>query len=211
MVVKSESRPARVATLEEVYRANYGPLYAYSLKLTLGDVMRAEDLVQETMVRAWEHIDELDVAQASARPWLFTVARRLMIDSLRSRAARPVEVGGEHIDGCPAAEDHTEGALTRMTVRTVMERLPGHHRDVLTHLYLAERTTEETAKALGIPQGTVKSRAHNALRKARLTMGPNEWPPRRGARWSAPWCSTPPRWTRRSRRRRGPCRRARPG
>ncbi|MBB5874206.1 RNA polymerase sigma-70 factor (ECF subfamily) [Allocatelliglobosispora scoriae] len=169
-MIANDCRPARAATLEELYRTNAGSLYAYSLKLTLGDVSRAEDLVQETMMRAWEHIDELDVTRSAARPWLFTVARRLMIDNLRARAARPVEVGGEHLDGWSAVHDDTEAALTRMTVRSVMAELPGHHRDVLAHLYLAERTTEETAQALGIPAGTVKSRAHHALRRARRAL-----------------------------------------
>jgi RNA polymerase sigma-70 factor, ECF subfamily len=169
-VTVTAAGPDRTELWEQLYHQNYAPLYAYSLKLTLGDVAWAEDLVQETMMRAWQNIDHLELERAAARPWLFTVVKRIMIDGIRARAARPAELSGEHLEWSAAAEEHADRTLTSLTVRRVLAALPAHHRCVLAHLYLAERTTEETAELLGIPPGTVKSRAFYALRSARRAM-----------------------------------------
>src|SRR5437867_3713101 len=59
-------------------------LWSYAVHLTGGDRARAEDVVQETMLRAWRHPRVLDQSQGSARAWLFTVARRIVIDDWRT-------------------------------------------------------------------------------------------------------------------------------
>ncbi|MGW1060560.1 sigma-70 family RNA polymerase sigma factor [Micromonospora rubida] len=160
----------RTETLERLYRASFGPLLSYVRKLTLGDTARAEDVVQEAMVRAWQHMDELGLTQETARPWLFTVARRIVIDQLRAKASRPVEVQADVAEFWPTVDDGIDRALDGLEVQYALAGLPAHHRDVLVNLYLREQTTEETARAMGIPQGTVKSRAYHALRTARRTM-----------------------------------------
>lgn len=160
----------RVRTLELVYRANAAPLLAYVQKLTLGDIAKAEDVVQEAMVRAWQHMNGRGLTPETARPWLFTVAKRIVIDQLRAKAARPVEMPGDLVEFRPATENEIDRALDVLEARHALASLPAHHRDVLINLYLRERTTEETAAAMGIPPGTVKSRAHHALRTARRTM-----------------------------------------
>lgn len=165
----------RVRTLEQLYRKNFPPLLAYVRKLTLGDAAKAEDIVQETMVRAWQHMDELGLTQETAKPWLFTVARRIVIDQLRARSARPVEVQAELMEFWLVVDDEMDRALDALEVQYALKRLPAHHRDVLINLYLRERTTEETALVMGIPQGTVKSRAHHALRTARRAMAHAAW------------------------------------
>src|SRR5215471_7919686 len=88
----SQEQP-RPVTDEELVRALYrehaGPLLRYALHLTSGDRQRAEDLVQETLLRAWMHPDA--IADRPARPWLFAVARNLAVDAYRARKARPHE------------------------------------------------------------------------------------------------------------------------
>src|SRR5579875_2512697 len=74
-----------------LYAEHAGPLLRYTLHLTSGDRQRAEDIVQETLVKAWLHPDA--IADRPARPWLFAVARNLAVDSYRARRARPREVG----------------------------------------------------------------------------------------------------------------------
>jgi RNA polymerase sigma-70 factor, ECF subfamily len=65
------------ATITTVYRAYRDPLMAFVLRLTAGDRGRAEDVIQETMVRAWREADRLDLGGPSLMPWLATVTRRL--------------------------------------------------------------------------------------------------------------------------------------
>jgi RNA polymerase sigma-70 factor (ECF subfamily) len=62
-----------------------------------GDRQAAEDIVQETLLRAWTHPDALDPDRGSVRAWLFAVARNLIIDSVRAKQARPREVGEERL------------------------------------------------------------------------------------------------------------------
>ena len=79
------------AFIRALYAEHGGALLRYALHLTGGDRQRAEDLVQETIVRAWRHPEAL--ADRPARPWLFAVARNLAVDAYRARQARPPEVG----------------------------------------------------------------------------------------------------------------------
>lgn len=155
--------------IEDMYRSHYAALLAYALKYTLGDVAKAEDIVQETMLRAWLHAEEFTDAQA-ARPWLFTVTRRVAIDKVRLRATHPVEANGELLALRADPDDPIESALAALDVQAALTRLPADHRDVLISLYLHERTVAETATRMSIPPGTVKSRAFHALRKARVAI-----------------------------------------
>src|SRR5437868_10498820 len=78
--------------MRALYREHAGPLLAYVLRLVAGDRHRAEDVVQETLLRAWRNTEQLNRATGSLRPWLVTVARRIVIDGHRSRRSRPREV-----------------------------------------------------------------------------------------------------------------------
>src|SRR2546421_12816510 len=78
--------------LRAMFAEHGDALYAHALRLTNGDRQRAEDLVQETLLRAWRHPEALDPNRGSVRAWLFTTARNLAIDSWRRRAGRVGEV-----------------------------------------------------------------------------------------------------------------------
>ena len=71
--------------LRALYDAHALALLGYALRLCNGDRAMAEDLVQETLVRAWRHLDRLDPSAAPVRPWLFTVAQHLAVDAHRAR------------------------------------------------------------------------------------------------------------------------------
>ena len=81
---------------EDVVRQLYGrwrgPLHGYVLRMVGGDHQQAEDVVQETLLRAWRHVDELTPADAG--PWLYTVARNLVISGFRKRGGRNSEDPG---------------------------------------------------------------------------------------------------------------------
>src|SRR5579863_3215070 len=96
-------RVADEAFVRALYAEHGGALLRYALHLTGGDRQRAEDLVQETIVRAWRHPEAL--ADRPARPWLFAVARNLAVDSYRARQSRPPEVGQAVLDTLPADDD----------------------------------------------------------------------------------------------------------
>ncbi len=146
-------------------------LLAYATRLT-NDRAAAEDVVQETLLRAWKHADALTSGQGSVRGWLLTVARNIVTDRYRAKAARATEVS-EQDQQAPAQRDHAEEVVNSMVVLDAMERLSPEHRDVLVQLYYHGRTVVETATVLGVAPGTVKSRSYHALRALRVDISEN--------------------------------------
>ena len=161
--------------LRRVYAEHGSVLLAYASRLCAGDRQRAEDVVQEVLVRAWRHPEVAASGALAERSWLMTVTRNVAIDSFRAQRARPVEVGGESLAAVTpvASDDEIDRAVEAWTVAAALEELPAHHRDDLVETYFRGRSVAEAAQALGIPQGTVKSRAYHALRSLRriLTEG----------------------------------------
>ncbi|MDX3056203.1 sigma-70 family RNA polymerase sigma factor [Streptomyces sp. NE06-03E] len=141
-------------------------LVAYAEKL-LNDRYTAEDIVQETLIRAWPHAERLYGTAGSVRGWLLTVTRNLVIDRMRSAAIRHETVGADDWD--VTLPDHTESVLTSIEAITLLRGLSHEHREVLVHTYLCGRTVQETARMLGVPVGTVKSRRHYALNTLRAS------------------------------------------
>ncbi|MFF3286856.1 sigma-70 family RNA polymerase sigma factor [Streptomyces sp. NPDC003023] len=150
--------------MAELQREHGPALLSFLLGLTYGDQQRAEDLVQETLVRAWQHPEAFDGPYESMRPWLFTVGRRLAIDARRSRMARPTEIGDGVLATTPDPADVTESAVAALDVRAAVGSLSPEHRAVLVQIYFHGLSVNEAAQALGIPPGTVKSRSYYALR-----------------------------------------------
>jgi RNA polymerase sigma-70 factor, ECF subfamily len=157
------------AIVTELYRRYRAPLLSFVLRLTAGDRQQAEDVVQETMVRAWRQASQLDLASPSLMPWLVTVARRIVIDQGRRRRARPTETGDQMLENVPVA-DTTEDLLRKVVVAEAMQALSAAHREILNETILRDRTVNQAAEALGIPVGTVKSRVYYALRALRLVL-----------------------------------------
>nr|WP_158892156.1 sigma-70 family RNA polymerase sigma factor [Amycolatopsis anabasis] len=143
-------------------------LWSYALRLTGGDRVRAEDLVQETLLRAWRHPRVLDQSQGSARAWLFTVARRIAIDSWRSAATRS-EVSTDVPPEVPLPDD-TDRALQGWLVADALKELSANHREVLLLCFFQGYSVADAAARLGVAPGTVKSRTHYALRALRLAL-----------------------------------------
>lgn len=156
---------------EELVRALHdehaGALWAYVVSLT-GDRVSAHDIVQETLLRAWRHPESLDPARGSTRAWLFTVARRLVIDDWRSARNRRESVHADVPDR--AVVDESEQVLQQWVVAQALTRLSTEHRAVLRECYFAGRSVADAARTLGIPEGTVKSRTHYALMNLRLAL-----------------------------------------
>jgi RNA polymerase sigma-70 factor (ECF subfamily) len=155
--------------MRELHDAHAAALWGYCVRLTNGDRAGAQDIVQETLLRAWRNPKILDQTQGSARAWLFTVARNLVIDQWRThRAQREVSIA-EPPEPAPAG-DETDQLLQSWIVADALSRLSDDHRQVLVECYYRGRSVAETAQRLDIPKGTVKSRTHYALRALRLAL-----------------------------------------
>jgi len=163
----SRRTPSDEDLVRALYAEHAAPLLRYAVHLMNGDRQRAEDIVQETLLRAWQHPEA--IAGRPARPWLFAVARNLAIDSYRSRKARPREVGEAGLEVLPAPDD-PERALESWAVADALGALRPEHRRVLLETYYRGKSVAEAATALGVPAGTVKSRTFYALRALRLAL-----------------------------------------
>src|SRR3954471_20432264 len=105
-----KSRRAQQVPGEDLIRTLYeehgASLLAYATRLT-NDRAAAEDVVQETLLRAWKHADVLTEEKGSVRGWLLTVARNIVTDRARARAVRPPEVA--EVTESPSVErDHAD-------------------------------------------------------------------------------------------------------
>src|SRR5216683_2617860 len=155
------------AFVRALYAEHGGALLRYALHLTGGDRQRAEDLVQETIVRAWRHPEAL--ADRPARPWLFAVARNLAVDSYRARQARPTELGEAALSLLPS-DDDADRTLESWAVADALASLRPDHRRVIVETYYRGSSVAEAAATLGIPAGTVKSRTFYALKALKLAL-----------------------------------------
>lgn len=133
-----------------------------------GDLHAAEDVVQETFVRAWRHPQAFTLPDSRPRAWLLTVARRLIADQWRSQARRRQAEAAASSD--QPGRDHFDAALKLAVVEQAVGRLSAEHREVLIQCIWLDRSVAETAVALGIPPGTVKSRTFYALRSLRIIL-----------------------------------------
>jgi len=156
--------------VSRLYAEHGAFLLVFVQRLTGGDLHWAEDVTQETLVRAWRHADELLTdGQRSLRPWLSTVARRIVINDRNRRRDVPHEVDTATFDRATGRDD-IDQMLTRSVVTDALQRLAPAHRAVIHEVYLRGRTVNAAASALGIPAGTVKSRTYHALRALRTAL-----------------------------------------
>jgi RNA polymerase sigma-70 factor (ECF subfamily) len=158
------------AVMRVLYQEHAAALWRYAVRLT-GDKARAEDVVQETLLRAWRHREVTDESERSARAWLFTVARNLIIDERRSARYRS-ESGTPDMERVAdhAGPDEVETALDRMLLGEALGQLSEDHRAVIRRAYYQGWTTAQIATDLQIAEGTVKSRMHYGMRALRLTL-----------------------------------------
>jgi RNA polymerase sigma-70 factor (ECF subfamily) len=159
-----------------------GELVGYSYRM-LGSPFEAEDAVQETLLRAWQHGDEFDPAKGSLRTWVYRIATNVCLDMLRSarrrgrdRAERPGEMGEPLPESAwvlPLRDDPAEVAARRDTVRlafvAALQHLPPRQRAVLILRDVLCWRADEVAGLLGVSVAAVTSalqRAREGIRRA---------------------------------------------
>ncbi|MFF6947712.1 sigma-70 family RNA polymerase sigma factor [Streptomyces iakyrus] len=165
-VVSPEERALRNLYLE------HGPaLYSYVLRMLGGDTHRTEDVLQETLLRCWNKQTLADAEGMAVRPWMFRIARNIVIDAHRTKAARPQEIGGaDWLTELGSDADDIERMLSSIVLHDALGALTPAHREALEATFFADRTTHQAAATLGVPQGTVKSRVYYALRSLRAAL-----------------------------------------
>ena len=161
----------RVSPDEELMTALYTEHYAVLLSFIsryVHDRHKAEDLVQETLLRAWRHIDHLETdSTGRTRSYLLTIARNVVTNAWRAEQRRPHLVADESaVESAPSA-DSVDQLVEGWLVAEALERLSPDHQAVVRAMYYEGQSVADAAERLHIPAGTVKSRAYYAVRALR--------------------------------------------
>lgn len=174
---RTSSQSGAAAEFDQLFRPHVPALYRCAYRWT-GTVERAEDLVQELLIRLYPRLDELK-ALDRVRPWALRVMYRIFVDQLRRERSSPVQLAADL--GDPAEEDandplaDTDAAdpsyllerhLTQERVVAAWSRLVEEHRTVLSMHDIEGYSLVELAEMMEVPVGTLKSRLHRA--RARL-------------------------------------------
>jgi RNA polymerase sigma-70 factor, ECF subfamily len=153
------------AAIRQLYQRHAAALHGYAERFCT-DRATADDVVQETFIRAWRHLPQLSTDDRPIRPWLFKVARNLLTDADRAARSRPVVVQALP-DEDARTDSGLEQVLDRELVSTALQHLPPAHRRVLVETFYNGGSLAEVARELGIPPGTARSRLHYALQALR--------------------------------------------
>ncbi|HEX2026703.1 MAG TPA: sigma-70 family RNA polymerase sigma factor [Nitriliruptorales bacterium] len=160
----------------EAFRQHVVPelevLLRVATRLT-GDPVEAEDLVQETLIRAYRAVDRFDGRYP--RAWLLTILRNTHRNMLRRRRVLIVDSSHEILarapargaDGRDGAAEHVLDATLDTAVGAALRALSDDFRRVVVLVDIEGLTYQETADVLDIPVGTVMSRLHRARRRMR--------------------------------------------
>ena len=159
------------AVIRQLYSLYAKALHGY-VEQFCPDRASADDIVQETFIRAWRHLPQLSADDRPVRPWLFRVARNLLIDANRAARARPTTV--QEPTGEIGTDSGLEEILDRELVSAALQHLSPAHQTVLVETFYRGGTMATVARELGIPHGTARSRLHYALDAMRKQLEENE-------------------------------------
>ena len=138
-------------------------LRAFAMSLTRNSAS-ADDLVQDTIVKAWSNIDKFRPG-SNLRAWLFTILRNTFYSDLRKRRRELPDPDGQHAARLCEKPAH-DGRLAMNDFLRAFDQLSPEHREVLVLVGASGFAYEEAAQMMGVAVGTVKSRANRA--RARL-------------------------------------------
>jgi len=152
--------------------AHLDALFGLAMRLTGGDEPAAEDLVQESVLKAWRSWDRFE-AGTNSRAWLMTILRNTFINEYRRQKSRPTPVDFEEVAERPASsalyEADPQGRLFRGVIDDevvrAIDQLPEEFRVVIVLSDIEGLSYQEVAELAGVPVGTVKSRLFRARRR----------------------------------------------
>ncbi|HEY3560172.1 MAG TPA: sigma-70 family RNA polymerase sigma factor [Kribbella sp.] len=157
--------PTDEHALAELYAEHGKALLCFAERFT-GDRGRAEDIVQETFLRAWRHLPRLLDDDRPVRRWLFQVARRLLIDAARSASVRP-QLADDGLDPEPFADGGFDQLMDRRVLVDALRGLSREHQQIVVVTYFLGCPMDVAAQRIGVPPGTARSRLHYALSRLR--------------------------------------------
>ena len=163
-----------LAAFESLYDRYSPTVYALLLRI-LGNADDAQEVLQETFVKAWSNVRMFDAARGSEAAWLISIARSRGIDKLRARRIRSDRENdaGREISHRSAFVDHATGAedairsQEQRAVRGALAELPEAQRVALELAYFEGLSQSEIAARLGEPLGTIKTRMQLGMKKLR--------------------------------------------
>lgn len=153
------------AAIRELYSGHAKALHSYVERLC-PDKASADDVVQETFIRAWRHLPHLSADDRPVRPWLLRVARNVLIDAGRAARSRPVTVPVQATERS-LNDTGLDQVLDRQFLAAALRHLSPAHQAVVLETYYRNSTLVTAARQLGIPHGTARSRLHYALHALR--------------------------------------------
>jgi RNA polymerase sigma-70 factor (ECF subfamily) len=163
--VKTES-----VTLKQALLALIPNLRAFAVSLS-GDIERADDLVQETLLKAWDHLDSFQEG-TNLRAWLFTILRNTYFSECRRRRREVEDRDGTKANDL-AVHPGQQGHLDMQDFRRALNHLPPDQREALILVGAAGFSYEEAASVSGCAVGTIKSRVNRARTKLTELLGVN--------------------------------------
>ncbi len=134
----------------------------------LGDRAAADDLVQDTLERAWSRIAQWRPG-SDLRAWLFGIMHNLRVDQLRRNGLPTTSLDEEEVAEVPVRPTQSD-LLEVMDLETALRQLPDEQREVLLLVALEEMSYADIAASLGIPIGTVMSRLSRGRERLRVVM-----------------------------------------
>lgn len=161
---KHESVPTHHDDPKDALPDHLPALRAFAISLT-GNVALADDMVQDTVVKAWTHIDSFQPG-TNMRAWLFTILRNTFYSHTRKRRRELPDPDGVHAASLFEKPAH-DSKLAMTDFRAAFAKLSPEHREILLLVGASGFSTQEAAAMIGIAEGTVKSRASRA--RARLS------------------------------------------
>ena len=166
------------SAFEELVRRTSRLVFA-RLYLETGDGHRAEDLVQETLLRAWSSLGSLE-KPANLRAWLLTVAKNVLVDAARrdnrQKRSEPPSAGPSVLslvpeDG-PSPDEEAERAELRGQVMDALRSLPEEYQMPLTLRYIAGADYRMIERQLNLSNGSLRGLLHRGLRMLREKLAP---------------------------------------
>jgi RNA polymerase sigma-70 factor, ECF subfamily len=146
-------------------------LRAFAVSLTR-NMAQADDLVQDTVVKAWTNIDKFTLG-TNLQAWLFTILRNTFYSSRRKHRREVADPDGIHAQNLFVKPDH-DGKIAYSEFQRAFDQLSAEHREVLILVGASGFTTEEAAEMMGVAPGTVKSRTNRARKRLAEIMGLSE-------------------------------------
>jgi RNA polymerase sigma-70 factor (ECF subfamily) len=131
----------------------------------------AEDVVQETFLRAWRACSSFDPSGAPLVNWLLVITANAAIDMVKARVRRPQPASGSAGEDVPEASlNDIDRLILRSQLLHALSRIGVHHRAAVVETVLRDRPHAEVAAELGIAPATLRTRVHYGLRRLRSVL-----------------------------------------